>query len=407
MAYRTTCSVKLILRPSRNGELDTVNIRVRYDQKRRAWALSDLHVSKQDFDKIQKTGKRFSPELNDIRLRMSKYLADAEKIVSDLGPDFTFDKFADLFFGKKEILSKQTKFSDIVDEYIFANQLSINTKNGYRTMLNTINRLYPTLTIGGINPDIVKAFRSHLNDRASVSTANIYLRYMKAVWNFAASNGWINGTNSPFKGIKLSSMLQKKRALNEEQIRMLKNYSTEIPEIRKAIDFFLISFYCNGISFKDLLNLKSSNFKGNFIEFRRSKTRRTISRNKLPVTAALHPSLSELLNKWAKIEEAKDDYIFPFISEGITEEKRQRIVDQFIQNTNKRLAVVGKELGLPIKLTTYVARHSFASVVAKQIDNPYFVKDLLGHSTFQQTETYISSLDTSASTAAAAIVAGI
>ena len=101
MAYRVTYSVNFSVRPSSKGGLDTVYIRVRGHDKRKAWALSDLHVSKQDFDKINQIGKKISPELHDARLRMAKYKADGEKIISDLGSDFTFEKFADLFFWEK------------------------------------------------------------------------------------------------------------------------------------------------------------------------------------------------------------------------------------------------------------------------------------------------------------------
>jgi integrase len=364
-------------------------------------------VSSGDFEKIILSGKRLSPELYDLKLKLEKYKADAQRIVNDLGTDFTFEKFSDLFFGKKQVLSRQAKFSDIVHEYLAIKPLSINTKNGYRTTLSHISEIFPKLTIGDLSTSTINDLRSHLKNRASISTITVYLRYMKAVWNFSASNGWVNKDNSPFTGVKLPSTLKRKRALVKEQLRMIKDYATNDALTQRAIDFFFISYYSNGINFKDLLHLKSTNIKDGYIEFFRAKTRNSVARSQQTIQVSIEPQLQALLDKWAKIDLTKDDYIFPFIDDTMSESRRQRVVDQFIQNTNKHLDIVGKKLDLPLKLTTYVARHSFASRIALSSLNPFVVKELLGHATVQQSETYISTLDTSVSRIAAKLVADI
>ena len=407
MANSITTSVKFFLRPSMNEGLNTVCIRVRHYDRRNSWALRDIHVSSGDFEKIILSGKRLSPELYDLKLKLEKYKADAQRIVNDLGTDFTFEKFSDLFFGKKQVLSRQAKFSDIVHEYLAIKPLSINTKNGYRTTLSHISEIFPKLTIGDLSTSTINDLRSHLKNRASISTITVYLRYMKAVWNFSASNGWVNKDNSPFTGVKLPSTLKRKRALVKEQLRMIKDYATNDALTQRAIDFFFISYYSNGINFKDLLHLKSTNIKDGYIEFFRAKTRNSVARSQQTIQVSIEPQLQALLDKWAKIDLTKDDYIFPFIDDTMSESRRQRVVDQFIQNTNKHLDIVGKKLDLPLKLTTYVARHSFASRIALSSLNPFVVKELLGHATVQQSETYISTLDTSVSRIAAKLVADI
>jgi integrase len=340
-------------------------------------------------------------------MKMDKHKADAQKIINDLGNDFSFEKFTDLFFGKREVLSRQAKFSDIVHEYLAVKSLSINTMNGYRTTLRHVSEIYPNLTIGDLSISTINGFRSHLKDRASVSSITIYLRYIKSIWNFSALNGWVNKESSPFAGVKLPSTLKRKRALVKEQLRMIKDYVTNDTLTQRAIDFFLISYYSNGINFKDLLHLKSTNIKDGYIEFFRAKTRNSVSRSQQTIQVSIEPQLQDLLDKWTKIDLTKDDYIFPFIDDTMSESRRQRVVDQFIQNTNKHLDIVGKKLDLPLKLTTYVARHSFASRIALSSLNPFVVKELLGHATVQQSETYISTLDTSVSRIAAKLVADI
>lgn len=407
MANSITTSVKFFLRPSMYEGLNTVCIRVRHHNRRNFWALRGMHVSTGDFKKIKLSGKRLSPELHDLQLKLEKYKSDAQKIINDLGSDFTFEKFIDLFFGKKEVLSRQAKFSDIVIEYLASNSLSINTKNGYRTMLNIISELYPKLTIGDLSLNVINHFRDHLKDRVSFSTVTVYLRYIKAIWNFSANNLWVSERNNPFTGVKLPSTIKKKRALNKEQLRMIKDYPATDLLTQRSIDFFFISYYCNGMNFKDLLHLKFSNINDGCIEFIRAKTKNSISHNQRVIQVSIEPQLQELLDKWANKNLCKENYILPFIDDTMSEEKRQRVVDQFIQNTNKRLAIVGEALGLPVKLTTYVARHSFASRIAMSYSNPFIVKELLGHASVHQSETYISTLDTSVSKIAAKLVADI
>jgi len=407
MANGITASVKHILRPSAGGGLDTINIRIRYHDRRLNWALRDLRVSKQDFAKIKQGGKRLSPELNDIRLKLEKYTSDANRIISELGSDFNFDMFAELFYGKKEVLSKQAKFADVVQEYFSSKQLSINTRNGYLSMLNRVHEKYPSLTIGELTLNVINTLRNYLKDQVSVSSITVYLRYIKAVWNFAAAKGWVDQKNNPFAGVKLPSSVKKKRALDKEHLRMIKDYPTSDPLTQRAIDFFFISYYSNGINFKDLLHLKFSNINDGCIEFIRSKTQNSVSRNQQVIQVAIEPSLQELLDKWANKDSNNSKYIFPFIDDTMSEDRRKRVVDQFIQNTNKRLDIIGKDLGLPMKLTTYVARHSFASRIALSYSNPFIVKELLGHASVHQSETYISTLDTSVSRMAAKLVADI
>ena len=53
---------------------------------------------------------------------------------------------------------------------------------------------------------------------------------------------------------------------------------------------------------------------------------------------------------------------------------------------------IGKELGIETKLTTYVARHSFATILLYEGKAPLkHVSDKLGHSSLQITEKYIAS----------------
>jgi integrase len=60
---------------------------------------------------------------------------------------------------------------------------------------------------------------------------------------------------------------------------------------------------------------------------------------------------------------------------------------------NKRLKQIGKELNLPIALTTYVARHSFSTVLKRSGVSTSIISEILGHSSEKVTRIYLDAFE--------------
>lgn len=60
---------------------------------------------------------------------------------------------------------------------------------------------------------------------------------------------------------------------------------------------------------------------------------------------------------------------------------------------NKRLKTIGKELDIPITLTTYVARHSQATVMKRAGVSIVVIREIIGHSSERVTLIYLDSFD--------------
>lgn len=60
---------------------------------------------------------------------------------------------------------------------------------------------------------------------------------------------------------------------------------------------------------------------------------------------------------------------------------------------NDILRTLGKRLGIEANITTYVARHSFASVLKKSGVNIALISEALGHSDLATTQIYLDSFD--------------
>ena len=62
---------------------------------------------------------------------------------------------------------------------------------------------------------------------------------------------------------------------------------------------------------------------------------------------------------------------------------------------NQKLKKLGMRLGLSIPLTTYVARHAWASIAKSKNISLSVISEAMGHDSENTTRIYLASLDTS------------
>ena len=132
----------------------------------------------------------------------------------------------------------------------------------------------------------------------------------------------------------------------------------------------------------DMAYLTKKNIIDNRLVYSRRKTNKLI---KLP----LQPRAIGLINKYSS---PGNPYLFPILSTfHKTEQQQRNRIHKVISKVNLRLKAIGKELGLPIDLTTYVARHSFATVLKRSGVNTSLICEALGHSSERVTQIYLDS----------------
>ena len=159
-------------------------------------------------------------------------------------------------------------------------------------------------------------------------------------------------------------------------------YRSPNPYLRFPIDLFLFSYFMGGINFVDIAYLTEDNVIDNQLVYVRKKTKKRI---KLP----LQPIAIELINKYKK---ADNPFLFPILNDfHKSEQQKINRVRKVIKKVNKRLKEIGEELNLPIDLTTYVARHSFATVLKRSGVNTSLICEALGHSSERVTQIYLDS----------------
>ena len=218
----------------------------------------------------------------------------------------------------------------------------------------------------------------------SINGLGVNMRTLRALYNRAIKRNLVSKDFYPFTKYSIKKESTRKRAISQSDIEKIKTYQPTTLRQERAKDYFLMSFYLMGASFIDLAFLQMKSMQNGRVEYKRRKTGKLHS---IKITAPLQ----DILNKYIE-GKTENDYILPVIKSDDVH-KQYKNLENDIRRYNKSLKEIGQELGLSATLTSYVARHSFATI-AKFKDVPIAViSQALGHSNTETTEIYLSEFD--------------
>jgi len=223
------------------------------------------------------------------------------------------------------------------------------------------------------------------------TTMHYYFRTLRATYNKAIEAKCADREKSPFVEYKLSrfSTKTKKRALSKESVKKIlkMDCSTMSEKARLAHDVFSFSYYCGGISLVDVANLTLDNIIDGRLIYERQKTHGMINLVMLDEAKAI-------IERYATYQK-RAGYLFPILDNRvhITPMQKFNRVRKLCHQINKELHSLAKELGIQEDVTTYVARHSFATVLKKSGVNIGIISQALGHQDIKTTQIYLSKFD--------------
>ena len=214
-----------------------------------------------------------------------------------------------------------------------------------------------------VNKDWLDSFFLWLASRSpSVNARNIHLRNIRAVFNDALDNELI--TCYPFRRYKIRPVQTRKRCLSVNQLRELFNSDVE-PWQERYVDAFKLMFFLEGINVGDLCSLTSESLNNGRIEYNRKKTKKLYS-------IKLEPEALEIIEKYKG-----KNHLLSFADECST-----YIHFSNRMNFNLKRIMPG--------LTTYYARHSWATIAASLDIPKETISAALGHGGNSVTDIYIS-----------------
>ena len=286
-------------------------------------------------------------------------------------------------FLKKEPSDAFQQFAErIIDQKKEEGHLSIAAK--YRSSLNSLNRFLDgrLLTFDEMDASQMLSYETYLKKQGLCSnTTSFYMRNLRAIYNQAVEQG-LTPQNYPFARVYTGIAKTVKRAVNIEEVQKIK--TKELPADSAdafSRDIFLFSFYTCGMSLTDIVHLKESDLQGDFLSYCRQKTGQRI-------TIRWEPCMQRLVDKY---KNEGSPYLMPIITCPGEDEARQ--YQNQIHLINHHLKKLGEELGLSSKLTSYVARHSWASIAKSQDVPVAAISEAMGHTTERTTRIYLKSFE--------------
>lgn len=231
---------------------------------------------------------------------------------------------------------------------------------------------------------IVLDYIHYLRKRCiSENTVNMYLKILRALQNKAKKSGINVGKHLPFENIQLRKQETLKRALSVEDISRIATCDLSFnPLMDQARDIFMFSFYTRGMSFVDIIHLQESSMINDMIYYERHKTRQRLQ-------IKIEKPLREIIDKYRN---CGSSYIFPVLSDKSQPNRTLYISYRYALGCiNRSLKRLGRELGISQLLTTYVARHSWATIAKLQGVPISGISESLGHRSEYTTQIYLRS----------------
>lgn len=376
-------------RPKKNG-LCSVKIKITYNRKRKYFSTG-IDLIDKEFETVF-YGKRRTEAQKEIKRRV-EYLENKANDIIDLLRVFSFDAFEDKFLDQRNT-ADSVSFG--FDKYITNLKLEnrIGTAVSYECAKNSLIKFKKDLTFAEITPAFLKKYEKWmLENNNSISTVGIYLRSLRAVYNLQNIDKSVYPFGKDKKKYTIPTSKNIKKALTIEEIGKIYNHDVEEGTTKEmAKDYWLFLYLCNGMNVKDLCLLKWSNIENDMIFYQRAKTARN-QREAKKIVIALKAESKEILNKWGCPSINNDEYIFPHLNDEMSETKKRSTYQQLTKTINKYMKEIAKEVGINKDITTYYARHSFATVLKRSGANVQMISDLLGHSNIGVTESYLASFE--------------
>lgn len=289
--------------------------------------------------------------------------------------------------------SKIKTVGDLFQEYI--EQLKLENRLGYalsvRQVYNSLVKYRGHLDFyfSDIDSSWLKGYERWLRkQQLSENTIGIRFRTLRALYNYAVVEGQVQSESYPFKRFKVSKFhkVTAKRAITKEQVKQIMSINTSSFRLYKrlAVDMFIFSYLMGGINFTDMSMLTYNNIEGDRLIYVRQKTNKTI----------ILPLMDEAVAIIHKYRSEKNKYIFPILDnrKRTALQTKYRIYD-ILSKVNKHLESIGNDLGIELKITTYVARHSYATVLKRSGVATSVISESLGHSSERVTQFYLDSFD--------------
>lgn len=318
------------------------------------------------FDEIRKQDKAFSPKL-----------------------------FKDLFAGRKKQMTVYDYMQELIDN--FKDRGKVNTAHTYVVLRNQLFKFYgkrKVLLFSDIDLRLLNKFETYLLKRGcSGGGISNYMRTLRSTYNKAIDDEYAEEKYYPFstnrkrKGYVISKLKStaSPRALSLSDMEKYKAFDYDgFLMLKDSYLLFLFSYYSRGMNFVDMAYLKKTDIVNGRLRYFRQKTGGKFN---IPISE----NLQKILDEFSDVD---TEYVFPILDELHKSSTQQKYrIKKCLKKMNSDLKEIGAILHLEIKLTSYVARHTYATTLKRKKANIGFISQAMGHADIQTTKAYLENFE--------------
>ncbi len=261
------------------------------------------------------------------------------------------------------------------------------TRNYERTLRSFRMFVGEDIPFADVTQLLLVDYENWLRERGVMrNSSSFYMRNLRSILNKAAGVGAVMARNL-FRDVYTGVDSTRKRAAGEDLVlRLLRLDLRHSAALALARDLFVFSYCTRGMAFVDVAYLRKEDIRDGVISYVRRKTGQRL-------TVGLEPCMELIINRYC-VETAGSPYVFPIVAseDPSVAYEQYRIALNYHNRKLKRLAAM---LGESVNLSTYTARHTWATAARNHNVPLSVISAGMGHSSEKTTQIYLAALDES------------
>lgn len=388
---KATIKIYLRNKPDINNKKPVV-LRITKNRKTKIISLGRKSKdSEWDFDKnrFNKNSRNYQKK-NRVLLNLEDR---ALKIIEDFtidNTDFSLNLFEKKFRGeKKDKVYVNSYLNKMIED--FERTGRYGAAEPYKDLQSSLYKFTnKSLQFKEVDFNFLKSFELYLrNQKHSEGGIAFKMRHLRALYNNACNEDIIDYSFYPFRKYKISKLKgsSRKIALNKEELERFKKVDLkEHTHLVKAHKLFMFSYYCRGINWVDMMRLKWEDIYDGKIHYTRRKTKQSF------IIEILDP-VKDIL-KYFKRWPSTTNYVFPILlKENLSPKQIKYRKHKTLRNYNIELKEIGELAKIDKQLTSYVARHTYATLLYYEGVSVEKISASMGHSSVLVTMSYLKEFD--------------
>ncbi len=392
-------SVKVVLYKSKklkSGE-HPIMLRITKDRKSKYMSVG-ANCLPELWDDIKNLPKKKHPLFHELTVLIEAKKIEANKLLLDFSNDNIDYSVEQVKTNLKQAHRPKQQVLEFFDTTVGNMRAAarIGTADIFRSTRNCLSKFRngADFAFTDITPAFLGKFEEYcIANGNALTTRSVYMRSFQRLVNLAIAEKFVKKGFDPFNEYgfaKFRKPKTRKRAIPKADIMRIRDFEAELhSSISHAKNYFMFSYYVRGINFTDMAKLKWSDISYNRVNYVRTKSKK-------PFSIGLLEPAKEILAFYKEHYSAGDDgFVFPILNPNCLGpvQIKDRVKKVMLQ-VNRDLKKISSDLGIEEKkLTTYVARHTFATVLKKSGQSTSVISEALGHDSEQTTQIYLDSFE--------------